>query len=88
MTATRAHQGLDLGAIPRASLALFRAARALAAVRGRAYVIPDDAKTLAPVVLPHRLILNPEARLRNRDVAQLVTELLAITPVPVEPTPA
>jgi MoxR-like ATPase len=81
--ATRSHAGLDLGASPRASLALFRAARALAAVRGRAYVIPDDVKALAPAVLPHRLILSSSARLRGRDAAGIVGEVLGSVPAPV-----
>jgi MoxR-like ATPase len=82
--ATRRHPALDLGASPRASLALFRAARALAAVRGRDYVLPDDIKSLAPAMLPHRLILSSQARLRGRDVADIVTEVLAEVAVPVE----
>ncbi|HEY7295558.1 MAG TPA: MoxR family ATPase, partial [Dehalococcoidia bacterium] len=80
--ATRAHTGLDLGASPRASLALFRAARALAAVRGRGYVMPDDVKALAPAVLPHRLILSSSARLRGRDAAGIVEEVLDTVPAP------
>jgi MoxR-like ATPase len=85
---TRANPALELGASPRGSLALYRTAQAYAALQGRAAVLPDDVKALAPAVLPHRLILNPEARLRNRNVAALVTELLATTPVPVEPAKA
>jgi len=81
--ATRAHAGLELGASPRASLALFRAARALAAVRGRAYVIPDDVKALTRAVLPHRLILSSSARLRGRDAAGIVAEVLDSVPAPV-----
>jgi len=83
VAATRAHPGLDLGASPRASLALFRAARARALVRGRAYVLPDDIKALAPVVLPHRLILASQTRLRGRDAAGLVDEILQSVPAPV-----
>jgi MoxR-like ATPase len=83
VTATREHPGLDLGASPRASLALFRAARALALIRGRPYVLPDDAKALAPVVLPHRLILSSQTRLRGRDAAAIVDEVLAGVPAPV-----
>ena len=82
--ATRAHPALDLGASPRASLALFRAARALAAMRGRDYVLPDDVKFLAPVMLPHRLILSSQSRLRGRDAAAILEEVLAEVPVPVE----
>ncbi|MGH2601670.1 MAG: AAA family ATPase, partial [Dehalococcoidia bacterium] len=66
-----------------ASLALFRAARALAAVRGRPYVLPDDAKAMAPAVLPHRLILSSQTRLRGREAAAIVDEVLASVPAPV-----
>ena len=82
--ATRAHPALSLGASPRASLALFRAARALAAIRGRDYVIPDDVKEMAPHVLSHRVILSSQARLRGRDAEALVRELVDAVPVPVE----
>ena len=81
--ATRAHPGLELGASPRASLALFRAARALAAVRGRPYLLPDDVKRVAPYVLPHRLILSSQTRLRGRNADSIVEELLGAVPVPV-----
>jgi MoxR-like ATPase len=86
--ATRSQTALDLGASPRGSLALYRTAQAQAAMQGRTMVIPDDVKQMAPYVLPHRLILNPEARLRNRDLDGLVLELLAQVPAPVEPTSA
>ncbi len=86
--ATRNQTALDLGASPRGSLALYRTAQAQAAMQGRTMVIPDDVKQMAPYVLPHRLILNPEARLRNRDLDGLVLELLAQVPAPVEPTSA
>jgi MoxR-like ATPase len=83
VTATRTHSGLDLGASPRASLALFRAARSLAVVRGRSYILPDDVKVLAPVVLPHRLILSSQTRLRGRDARGIVQEILDSVPAPV-----
>jgi MoxR-like ATPase len=82
--ATREHAGLELGASPRASLALLRSAKALAAIRGRSYIEPDDVKLVAPHVLPHRLILASQARLRGRDAEGIVAELLEQTPVPVE----
>jgi MoxR-like ATPase len=82
--ATRDHEALELGASPRASLALFRASRALAAVQGRDYVLPDDIKRLAPVLLPHRLILASQSRLRGRDAAGVLDEVLAQVPAPVE----
>jgi MoxR-like ATPase len=82
--ATREHTGLELGASPRASLALFRASRALAAIRDRAYVEPDDVKAIAPHVLPHRLILSSQARLRGRDSEDIVAEIIEQTAVPIE----
>ena len=82
--ATRKHAALELGASPRASLALFRASRALAAISGRDYVLPDDIKRLAPVVLPHRLILGSQSRLRGRDARGVLDEVLAEVPAPVE----
>ena len=82
--ATRAHPAVTLGASPRGSLALGRACQALAALRGRAAVLPDDVKELTGPVLGHRLILAPEAQLRGRDVAAILGEILAATPVPVE----
>ncbi len=81
--ATREHPALELGASPRASLALFRAARALALIRGRPYLLPDDIKRLAPYVLPHRLILSSQTRLRGRDAAGVVAEVLHAVPAPV-----
>ncbi len=82
--ATRKHPALELGASPRASLALFRASRALAAIRGRDYVLPDDIKFLAPVLLPHRLILGSQSRLRGRDATGVLEEVLAEVAAPVE----
>ncbi|MCC7366503.1 MAG: MoxR family ATPase [Dehalococcoidia bacterium] len=82
--ATREDPAFELGASPRASLALFRAARALAAINGRDYVLPDDVKQMAVYVLPHRLILSTQARLRGRDVDELLGDVLARVPVPIE----
>ncbi|MGI8475627.1 MAG: AAA family ATPase [Thermomicrobiales bacterium] len=82
--ATRTHDALDLGASPRASIALHRAAQAWAAIHGRSYVLPDDVKRLAPAVLGHRLTLAPDARLRGRTVTATLAEILATAPVPVE----
>ncbi len=81
--ATREHPGLELGASPRATLALFRAARALATVRGRHFVLPDDVKRVTPYVLPHRLILSSQTRLRGRTAGSIIEELLDSVPVPV-----
>ncbi len=66
VTATRQHPDLTLGGSPRASLALFKTAQAMAALRGRDHVIPDDIKYLVSVTLAHRLIVRPEAELRGR----------------------
>lgn len=82
VNATRSHPDLALAASPRASLALFKAAQALALVRGRDHVLPDDVKYLVPVTLPHRLIIKPEAELRGRDVNTILQDLL--TNVPIE----
>ena len=82
--ATRAHAAVELGASPRATLALFRAARAYAALRGRDYVLPDDVQRLAAAVLAHRLTLSSQSRLRGRDAESLVQEILEALPVPVE----
>jgi len=82
--ATRHHPAISLGASPRASLNLYMACQALAAVRGRGFVIPDEAKHLAVPVLAHRLLLRPEARLRGRSRESLVQEIVDSLPVPVE----
>jgi len=81
--ATREHSAVELGASPRASLALFRAARAFAAIRGRDYVLPDDVQRLAVPVLAHRLTLSAQSRLRGRDAEELVREIVQELPVPV-----
>jgi len=82
--ATRAHPDIELGASPRASLSLHLAAQAIAAVRGRSYVIPDDIKYLAIPALAHRIILKAEARLRGRSAENMIEDVVAKTPVPVE----
>jgi len=79
---TRKHRDVTLGASPRASLGIFRAARALALVRDRDYVIPDDIKLLAPAVIAHRLVLSPAARMHGVRNADVVTSLLNNVPVP------
>ena len=86
--ATRERSTFVLGASPRASLALFRAARVLACLRGRSFVRPDDIKELAPAVLGHRVILSTEARLKAADPGLLLDELILSVPVPVEDNPA
>ncbi|MFQ5578087.1 MAG: AAA family ATPase [Anaerolineae bacterium] len=82
--ATRRHPAVELGASPRASLALYRASQALAALRGRAFVLPDDVKYLAPFVLTHRLIISPQTRLRGRTPEAILAEVIESVPVPVE----
>ncbi len=80
--ATRNHAALRFGASPRASLGLMRAGQAMAALRGREYVLPDDIKTLAIHVLPHRLILKVEERLRGETPEHFLEEILNRIPVP------
>ena len=82
--ATRAEPAFELGGSPRATLALFRAARARAAIEGRDFVLPDDAKALAQQVLGHRVILSTQARLRGRDAEALLAEVVERVPAPVE----
>ncbi len=81
--ALRAHPDLALGASPRASLALFRAAQASAALAGRTFVIPDDLKRMALPVLRHRLLLRPESSLRGRSTAGVLQAVLNDVAVPV-----
>jgi len=81
--ATRASADFALGAGPRASIALFRSCQALAAISGRSFVLPDDAKRLLPVVLSHRLILSTEGRLKRRSLVDALEETLDTVPAPV-----
>ena len=80
--ATRHHDDVYLGASPRGSLALFRTVQAVAALQGRDYAIPDDVKLLAEPVLGHRLIINPAARIRNVQAAQVIDDVMGAVPVP------
>lgn len=80
--ATRNHPDLALGASPRASLALYRAGQAMAATSGRGYVTPDDVKYLAWYVLPHRLIVSAESRLRGQQQGSIVEQVLESVPAP------
>jgi MoxR-like ATPase len=73
---TRQHRRVYLGASPRAALALLRAAKALALVRGRDFVLPDDVRSLAPLVLPHRIIMTPEAELDGAHPDAVVAEAI------------
>jgi MoxR-like ATPase len=81
--ATRDHAAVELGVSPRGTLALYRTAQALAALRGRTFVIPDDVKYLAPPVLTHRIIISPQTRLRGRKPEEVVAEIVDTVPVPV-----
>ena len=80
--ATRNSDALRFGASPRGSLGLMRAGQALAAIRGRAYVLPDDIKVLAHPVLAHRLILKEEERLRGSSPEHILEEIVKRVPVP------
>jgi MoxR-like ATPase len=80
---TRSDERLYLGASPRAGIALLRVAKALALAERREFVLPDDVKAVAVPVLAHRLILGPEARAAGLSAADLVTQALERTPVPV-----
>jgi MoxR-like ATPase len=82
--ATRENEDLSLGASPRGSLALYRTSQAFAAIRGRAYVLPDDIQDVASSVLVHRLIPSAQTRLRGRTVTDLFAETMDRVPVPVE----
>jgi MoxR-like ATPase len=79
---TREHGDLSLGGSPRASIALFRTSQALAALRGRKYVLPDDVKRVAGPVLTHRVILKPESRLRKVTAEHVIDEVVAEIAVP------
>ncbi len=83
VTQTRENDHLSLGGSPRASIALFRASQALAAMRGRNFVLPDDVKAIAAPVMTHRLIVKPESRLRRITSHQIVQEILDQIAVPV-----
>lgn len=82
--ATRQNEDIELGASPRATLSLYQASQAWAALYGRDYVLPDDVKYLAPHVLTHRLMLSPQAQLRGRRMEDLVADIVEVVPVPVE----
>jgi MoxR-like ATPase len=82
--ATRDHDAVELGVSPRGALALYRTAQALASLRGRTFVIPDDVKVLAPSVLTHRIIISPQTRLRGRRPEEVMAEIVDTVPVPVE----
>ncbi len=80
---TREHTSVQLGVSPRGTLALYRASQALAALRGRDYVIPSDVKQLCPAVLTHRIHISAQTRLRGRTTGQIIQEIVESTPAPV-----
>ncbi|MEZ4733162.1 MAG: MoxR family ATPase [Caldilineaceae bacterium] len=80
---TREHAAVQLGVSPRGTLALYRASQALAALRGRDYVIPSDSKHLCPAVLTHRIHISAQTRLRGRTTSQIIQEIVESTPAPV-----
>jgi len=82
--ATRQHPEIELGASPRATLALYQVAQARAGIDGREFVLPDDVKVMAPYVLIHRLMISPQAQLRGRNMNDLVADIVNSVPVPVE----
>ena len=79
---TRQNQDVYLGASPRGSLGLFRGGQALAAMQGRAFVLPDDIQAMAVPVLAHRVIVGPAARLRDLSAERIVQEIVSTAPVP------
>jgi MoxR-like ATPase len=81
--ATRSHPELALGASPRGSLALYKASQALAALRDRDYVSPDDVKELVPLTLAHRLILKPGSQLRGRTALAVLADILEATGIEI-----
>ena len=82
--ATREHRHVALGVSPRGSLALYHTVQALAAIRGRTFVVPDDVKALAPAVLTHRILISPQTRLRGRTPKEVLAEIVNEVPVPVD----
>ena len=79
---TRSHEDVNLGGSPRASIAMFRTSQAMASLRGRNFVLPDDVKRVAGPVLVHRMILKPESRLRKITPGSVVDEIVAEIAVP------
>lgn len=82
VTTSRQHPDVYLGASPRGALALYRASQARAAIAGRDYVIPDDVKALAEVTLAHRIIVGPNARIKDLSASSIVRSILNTVPIP------
>ena len=81
-SATRTHPRLALGASPRAGVSLLLASQAAGAIDGRSYATPDDVKDVALLVLPHRVIVQPEAEIEGATGASVIAEVLQSVPVP------
>jgi MoxR-like ATPase len=79
--ATRQNPEISVGASPRGSLALYKTGQALAAIRGRDYVLPEDVKEMAPLTLPHRLVVKPESVLRGRTAEMILADILEAVPL-------
>lgn len=82
VAATRSADGVLLGASPRASISLMRGAQALALFAGRTFVLPDDIREIVPAVVPHRLMLDPQARFSGLSATSVVDRILRTIPVP------
>ncbi len=82
--ATRTHPDIQLGASPRATMALYAACQAWAGLNARSFVLPDDVKRLAPAVFCHRIIISPQSQLRGRSAQELLEDIVNEVPVPVE----
>jgi MoxR-like ATPase len=85
---TRGAPNIEVGASPRAALALARAAQARAAMRGRGFVTPDDVRALAIPVLAHRIIPTAQADLLGRTNVEIIQDVIESTSVPTEPVDA
>lgn len=81
---TRERDGVMIGISPRGTMALHRASQALAAIHGRAFVQPDDVKSLAPYVLTHRIVVDGQSRLRGRKPENIIEDVIEQTEVPVD----
>ncbi|MBR5372736.1 MAG: MoxR family ATPase [Oscillospiraceae bacterium] len=84
VAATRKHDALTLGASPRGSIALYKAAKANAFLSGRDFVLPDDVKQMAESVLAHRLILSPKGKAQHGDARTIIRDVLSKVSVPME----
>ena len=82
--ATRTNEQIELGASPRASMALYKASQAFAYIKGREFVKPDDIIYLAPYILSHRLIINRSSAHKRRDAFELMREIVAGIDIPLE----